>query len=205
MISLDASYNKFNFWKGNMVNAFQTINKISYHCYLFHKKVISICTQTLLSWCKIQMTLVVHVIAENFFMVNFNCSSINLFRWHKFNLCCISCSYFINLLLILFNIGLFSVWCTPKVAAGGRICWRKKWISLLKNGTSSSFSHISNSSIIATVTLHELLGFFSLFKSLYIYTLYILPNLIIWPEKLVIWTKVSSENPAKQCHIRKTS
>lgn len=109
MISLDASNDKFNFRKRHMVNAFQTINKISYHCDLLHNKVISICTRTLLSRYKIQMTLVVHVIAENFFVVNLNCTSINLFRLHKFNLCCILCSYFINLLLILLNIGVFSV------------------------------------------------------------------------------------------------
>lgn len=61
-----------------------------------------------------------------------------------------------NQSLKLFKLWFFSVWCTPEVAAGGRICWRKKWSALLTNGPSSSFSYINNSSIITTVTLVEL-------------------------------------------------
>ena len=49
-----------------------------------------------------------------------------------------------------------SVWYTSKVAAGRRICWRKKWSTFLKNRPNSSISYIYNSSIIATVTLLEL-------------------------------------------------
>lgn len=55
-----------------------------------------------------------------------------------------------------------SVWYTPKVAAGGRICWRKKCSTFVKNSPHSSFSYIYNSSIIATMTLLELPCCFSL-------------------------------------------
>lgn len=102
----------------------------------------------------------------NLFMVNLKYYSINLCRQHKFNMRYILCSHFIILLLIFLNIGLFLVWFAPKVATGGRTCWRKKWSTLLENGTYSSFSYISNSSINATVTVHEPPCCFSLFKSL---------------------------------------
>lgn len=55
-----------------------------------------------------------------------------------------------------------SVWYTPKVATGGRICWRKKCSTFVKNSSHSSFSYICNSSIIATMTLLELPCCFSL-------------------------------------------
>lgn len=92
---------------------------------------------------------------------------LNLSWQNRFNMCCILCLCFISLLSLKFvKLWFISAWFTPKVAAGRRICWRKKRSTLFKNGTDSSFSNISDSSIIATVTLHELPCCFSLFMKL---------------------------------------
>lgn len=172
------------------------------------------------------MASVLLAIAENLFMVNLHYSSLNLSWQNRFNMCCILCLCFISLLSLKFvKLWFISAWFTPKVAAGRRICWRKKRSTLFKNGTDSSFSNISDSSIIATVTLHELPCCFSLFMKLcrrsLIFGLIIadgLNDMFGWifnnmykkcpkfasfaQETGHLHQAVSRENPAKQCHCR---